>query len=105
MEFKHQGRTYTIIEKGATNRDLTVSEIIGLLPAALELASTASEQIKQIKAGKKPAIAIAQISQEAFSFIETTISKADIPQPQAAITAKVMAYAKGTSKLVLEIEK
>lgn len=103
MEFQHQGRTYTIVPQGATDRDLTITEILALLPDALDLIMKIKQEVAAIKKGKKPAIAIALIVQQVIVLVSKVIDKVDIADLNNY--EKAEAYANGIIALILQNEE
>ena len=102
MEFQHNGRTYTLVQQGSTDRDLTIPEVLGLLPDALDLILKIKSEVAEIKKGKKAAIAIALIMQQVIMLVSEVIEKADVTQLNQY--EKTEYYANGIIALVLENE-
>lgn len=104
MNFQHNGRTYTLVQQGSTDRDLTITEILALLPDALDLIMKIKQEVAEIKKGKKASIAIALIVQEVIVLVSKVIDKVDIAELNLNQYQKAEAYANGIIALILENE-
>ncbi len=85
-------------------RGLDVGELFSLLPSALNLVQSVTNEINKAKAGQLVAVTVAGCITQTLTFLAKMLALADLPIGAAAVVNKILAYANYFAGGVIEIE-
>ena len=85
-------------------RGLDVPELFSLLPSALALVQSVTNEINKAKEGQLVAVTVAGCITLALSFLANILALADLPADAAKVVNKIISYAHYFAGGVVEIE-